>query len=455
MEGEEEKETKPVAKKEKTRHKKKTLRAPVEVTNAYELADMRKQLKKKEAEPKAPRQIPLTEMEVARDERTSAPQPIEPWAALNAIQLLDQLALLRKEMGVTDQDTPIMVGLVGFPNVGKSSTINAILEAKKVVVSATPGKTKHFQTLTIPDERRVMLCDCPGLVFPSFASTKQQMVVDGILPIDNATDVLNACEVVGRRIPRQLLEEMLNVSLLPEDDIDESVSLAERLLNQLARKRGFMASHDRPNRARAGKELLKAYLEGGFVFVEPPPSYNPSEEELAVEDVNGSADEEEFEDLDSEEESAWADLEEADDYRALSEGGQSSEDSFFDPNDVRPFFYIRPRGLRNCYTRRELFNSEANILRMTTEKVERRRRKKVNQQLEPDMYTFINRRGEVELRIDDDDGIVALDERAPGPARPTLPKEKHMTKRQERRMMKKAGAGPINPSAKRYGIQDY
>lgn len=83
-----------------------------------------------------------------------------------------------------------MVGLVGYPNVGKSSTINAILGAKKVTVSATPGKTKHFQTLPIPNERRVMLCDCPGLVFPSFASTKASMTCDGILPIDNATNTL-------------------------------------------------------------------------------------------------------------------------------------------------------------------------------------------------------------------------------------------------------------------------
>ena len=37
------------------------------------------------------------------------------------------------------------VGLVGYPNVGKSSTINTLLAEKKVSVSATPGKTKHFQ----------------------------------------------------------------------------------------------------------------------------------------------------------------------------------------------------------------------------------------------------------------------------------------------------------------------
>lgn len=39
----------------------------------------------------------------------------------------------------------IMIGMVGFPNVGKSSTINALLGDKKTSVSSTPGKTKHFQ----------------------------------------------------------------------------------------------------------------------------------------------------------------------------------------------------------------------------------------------------------------------------------------------------------------------
>jgi large subunit GTPase 1 len=35
--------------------------------------------------------------------------------------------------------------MVGYPNVGKSSTINALVGEKKVAVTATPGKTKHFQ----------------------------------------------------------------------------------------------------------------------------------------------------------------------------------------------------------------------------------------------------------------------------------------------------------------------
>ncbi|RXG70167.1 Large subunit GTPase 1-like protein [Armadillidium vulgare] len=76
----------------------------------------------------------------------------------------------------------VTVGLVGYPNVGKSSSINALMQEKKVSVSATPGKTKHFQTLFLSKE--LQLCDCPGLVFPAFVSTREDLILSGILPID-------------------------------------------------------------------------------------------------------------------------------------------------------------------------------------------------------------------------------------------------------------------------------
>lgn len=51
---------------------------------------------------------------------------------------------------------PLVVGMVGYPNVGKSSTINALLGAstlahgmKRVSVGSTPGKTKHFQVASV------------------------------------------------------------------------------------------------------------------------------------------------------------------------------------------------------------------------------------------------------------------------------------------------------------------
>lgn len=84
----------------------------------------------------------------------------------------------------------VTVGLTGYPNVGKSSTINALFGSKKTAVAPTPGKTKHFQTLNITDN--LTLCDCPGLVLPRYAQSKSEMVAAGVLllclsPPDSST----------------------------------------------------------------------------------------------------------------------------------------------------------------------------------------------------------------------------------------------------------------------------
>lgn len=49
--------------------------------------------------------------------------------------------------------------------------------SKKTAVAATPGKTKHFQTLIVSEA--LLLCDCPGLVLPRYAQSKAEMVAAG------------------------------------------------------------------------------------------------------------------------------------------------------------------------------------------------------------------------------------------------------------------------------------
>lgn len=103
----------------------------------------------------------------------------------------------------------ITIGLVGYPNVGKSSTINALMIEKKVSVSTTPGKTKHFQTLYLDTD--LMLCDCPGLVMPSFVFTKADMILSGILSIDQMRDHVPAVNLLCTEIPRHILEDKYGI----------------------------------------------------------------------------------------------------------------------------------------------------------------------------------------------------------------------------------------------------
>ncbi len=109
------------------------------------------------------------------------------------------------------QSTKFVVGLVGYPNVGKSSTINSLLGEKKVSVSSTPGKTKHFQTIHLSES--IVLCDCPGLVFPQFAATKADLVCDGVLPIDQLREYTGPTALVVKRIPKEVLEATYGLSI--------------------------------------------------------------------------------------------------------------------------------------------------------------------------------------------------------------------------------------------------
>ena len=106
-------------------------------------------------------------------------------------------------------DDRLMVGFVGYPNVGKSSVINVICEKKRVGVANMPGKTKHFQTLNI--EGNLCLCDCPGLVFPSFANSKAEMMCCGVLPIDTMKDYVSPISLIIFRVPKEVLESYYHI----------------------------------------------------------------------------------------------------------------------------------------------------------------------------------------------------------------------------------------------------
>ncbi|KAL1880234.1 hypothetical protein VTK73DRAFT_6062 [Phialemonium thermophilum] len=178
-----------------------------------------------------------------------------------------------------DSDRKLQIGLVGYPNVGKSSTINALIGAKKVSVSSTPGKTKHFQTIHLSD--KIVLCDCPGLVFPNFASTKADLVCNGVLPIDQLREFTGPVALVAQRIPRPFLEAVYGIQIRtrPVEEGGTGIPTAEELLSAYARHRGFMTQgQGQPDQSRAARYILKDYVNGKLLYCEPPPNWGDAKE---------------------------------------------------------------------------------------------------------------------------------------------------------------------------------
>ena len=142
-------------------------------------------------------------------------------------------------------DKKLTIGLVGYPNVGKSSTINALLGEKRVSVSSTPGKTKHFQTIHLSPT--LILCDCPGLVFPNFATTNAEMVCNGVLPIDQLREHTGPVTLVAQRIPKSVLETIYGIKIrikVPEEG-GNGIPTAEELLVAYACKIYYLSTVNR------------------------------------------------------------------------------------------------------------------------------------------------------------------------------------------------------------------
>jgi nuclear GTP-binding protein len=79
---------------------------------------------------------------------------------LGADQLMQLLKNYCRNRGIK---TAITVGVIGYPNVGKSSLINSLKRSRACGVGQTPGFTKSIQEISL--DKHVRLLDSPGIVF--------------------------------------------------------------------------------------------------------------------------------------------------------------------------------------------------------------------------------------------------------------------------------------------------
>ncbi|KAF7492304.1 Large subunit GTPase 1 -like protein [Sarcoptes scabiei] len=190
----------------------------------------------------------------------------------------EELIAYLKSLRLDAQSSSFAVGFVGYPNVGKSSTINALLRAKRVSVSATPGKTKHFQTMIL--DKELTIVDCPGLVFPNVASSKSEMIINGVLPIDQVKDVIIAIDSITSKIPAFVFEDLYGILLKQSNDStigsDSKVSPLE-LLTAYGYSRGFMTQRGLPDTSKSAKIIIKDFVSGKLLYCYSPPTIKQNE----------------------------------------------------------------------------------------------------------------------------------------------------------------------------------
>lgn len=228
-------------------------------------------------------------VEESRNEKVFENVGVEdPLSREELLEWLYQYALLN-DCPIDPKYARIPFGMVGFPNVGKSSVINVLMGNAKfahgvvrVGVAAQPGKTKHFQTLLLPDREQMLLCDCPGLVFPSFVNNTADLIVAGVYPIAQMRDPWPVVNLLCRRIPRQVLNAQYGIHI-PMPTADAMLAAprgkippptAEEFLTTYCVARSMLASSSGvPDFQRAARIVIKEYAAGKLLYCHAPPDF--------------------------------------------------------------------------------------------------------------------------------------------------------------------------------------
>ena len=102
----------------------------------------------------------------------------------------------------------LVVGLIGNPNVGKSSLLNWLVGKKVTSVSSHPGRTKYLQTYNM--NKQITLADCPGMMFPMINQSQLIQVICGIYPLSQLREPYSIVRFFLERLP---LEKIYHIPL--------------------------------------------------------------------------------------------------------------------------------------------------------------------------------------------------------------------------------------------------
>jgi ribosome biogenesis GTPase A/SAM-dependent methyltransferase len=174
----------------------------------------------------------------------------------------------------------LSIGILGHPNTGKTSLLNALVGRKVASVSKTAGHTKYLQHIPLDGAYDgVCLIDCPGLIFP-LEQPRFMGELLGLYPIAQVREPYSAIRYAFEYLPLVKLYIVTKPDWYEEEDEWNPVMFCEAL----AEKKGYLlAQGGAPDNMRAGLEVLRDICDGIVALCfEPPVNAVPISEMKAV-----------------------------------------------------------------------------------------------------------------------------------------------------------------------------
>ncbi len=162
---------------------------------------------------------------------------------------------IKEEAGKVDTDYGrIQVGIVGYPNTGKSSLINLLIGKSSAKTGAQAGFTKGMQKLKLTSS--ILILDTPGVIPPSEYSHNKKEAIQKQAKVGARTiDKIRQPEIVVDSLfdeSKEILKKFYNVNA--ED--------SEEFIEKVAKKKGFLKKGGHPDEDRTARQIIVDWQEG-------------------------------------------------------------------------------------------------------------------------------------------------------------------------------------------------
>ena len=170
-------------------------------------------------------------------------------------ELRNRIKIEVKRLKISDKHKKAHIGVVGYPNTGKSSLINILARKGSAGVSQQAGFTKGIQKVRLTEE--ILLLDSPG-IFPLGENSNTELkdlkkhADIGARTYDKIKNPLFVVAGIMKENPG-LLDSFYNIDSKDDPQI---------LLEELGRKKGLILKGNKIDIDRTARIVLKAWQKG-------------------------------------------------------------------------------------------------------------------------------------------------------------------------------------------------
>ncbi|CAM8959287.1 unnamed protein product [Rhodiola kirilowii] len=155
----------------------------------------------------------------------------------------------------------ITVGVIGLPNVGKSSLINSLKRSHVANVGSTPGLTRSMQEIQL--DKNVKLLDCPGVVMLKSGESDASIALRNCNRIEKLDDPKSPVSEILNRCPAHMLISLYKIPTF--EGVDDFLFKVGTVRGRL--KKGGTVDTD-----AAARIVLHDWNEGKIPYFTMPPT---------------------------------------------------------------------------------------------------------------------------------------------------------------------------------------